>query len=140
MLDRRTFSFALFSGLVALMSSRRAASASTLTFVVYADKAGEFRWRLKDASGILAISGEGYKAKASAKKAIASLQKDANDPKKLTFELYADAKGEHRFRIKAKNGKQIAASSGSYKDKADAEKAVESIKTGAAGAEVKDES
>ena len=54
----------------------------------------------------------------------------------MKFEVYDDAKKEHRWRLKAGNNEIIASSSEGYKNKADAEKAVESIKTGAAKAEV----
>jgi uncharacterized protein len=44
-------------------------------FELYADKKGEFRWRLRHANGnILATSSEGYKAKASAKKCIENVK------------------------------------------------------------------
>ena len=45
-------------------------------FQIYEDVGGEFRWRLVAANkNIVANSGEGYKTKAGAKKAVASLQK-----------------------------------------------------------------
>jgi len=46
-----------------------------MTFEVYTDKKGEFRWRLKHGNGnILATSSESYKAKASAMKCIENVQ------------------------------------------------------------------
>jgi uncharacterized protein YegP (UPF0339 family) len=48
-------------------------------FEVYQDKAGEFRFRLKAANGEIIGKSEGYKAKASAKKGIASIGKNAPD-------------------------------------------------------------
>ena len=48
-------------------------------FEVYQDKAGEFRFRLKAANGQIIGKSEGYKAKASAKKGIASIAKNAPD-------------------------------------------------------------
>ena len=49
-------------------------------FEVYADKAGEYRWRLKASNGRqIASSGEGYKARGDCLKGIASLQKNAPD-------------------------------------------------------------
>ncbi len=48
-------------------------------FEMYADKAGEFRFRLKAGNGeVIAIS-EGYKAKASCENGIASVKKNAPD-------------------------------------------------------------
>ena len=48
-------------------------------FEIYTDKAGEFRFRLKATNGQIIAVGEGYKAKASAKKGIASIAKNAPD-------------------------------------------------------------
>ncbi len=48
-------------------------------FEVYADKRGEFRFRLKAANGQIIAVGEGYKAKASCLKGIESIRKNAPD-------------------------------------------------------------
>lgn len=53
------------------------------------------------------------------------------------FEVYKDKKGETRFRYRASNG-EIVFSSESYKAKASAMKAIESIKKNAAEAVVED--
>jgi uncharacterized protein YegP (UPF0339 family) len=60
-------------------------------FEVYADKKGEYRWRLKATNGItIASSGEGYKAKRDCMKGIASVQKNA--PTSPVVELEEEAK------------------------------------------------
>ena len=46
-------------------------------FEIYADKRGEFRFRLKAANGQIVAVGEGYKAKASCKNGIASIVQNA---------------------------------------------------------------
>lgn len=108
-----------------------------LTFEIYQDNSKEYRWRLKSANGsILATSGQGYKAKADCKNGVERIKQDAAD--KLKFETYEDAKKEHRWRVKASNGQTIGASSEGYKSKADCEKAIDVVKTGAAKAEVQD--
>lgn len=48
-------------------------------FEVYADKAGEFRFRLKAANGQIIATGEGYKAKRSCMNGIESIRKNAAD-------------------------------------------------------------
>ena len=48
-------------------------------FEVYADKKGEFRFRLKATNGQIIATGEGYKAKASCLNGIASVKKNAPD-------------------------------------------------------------
>ena len=56
-----------------------------MTFEVYTDKKGEYRWRLKHGNGnILATSSEGYKAKASAMKCIENVQA-SKDSKVVTL-------------------------------------------------------
>ena len=47
------------------------------TFEVYKDKKGETRFRYRAANGEIMFSSEGYKAKASAMKAIESIKKNA---------------------------------------------------------------
>ena len=54
------------------------------------------------------------------------------------FELYKDARGEYRFRLKAANGEVIATSEG-YKTKASAENGIKSVQTNAPGATVVDQ-
>lgn len=68
--------FAAASG--ALLSASEASAAATMTFEVYKDAKGEFRWRLKATNGqIIATGGQGYAAKADCKHAIESIQKHA---------------------------------------------------------------
>ena len=53
------------------------------------------------------------------------------------FELYKDAAGKFRFRLKAANGETIAASE-AYESKAGAKNGIESVKKNAPLASVKD--
>ncbi|MDP3174545.1 YegP family protein [Phenylobacterium sp.] len=48
-------------------------------FEIVKDKAGEFRVRFKASNGELMFATEGYSSKASAKNAIASIQKNTPD-------------------------------------------------------------
>ena len=50
-------------------------------FEMYADKAGEFRFRLKAKNGEIILASEGYKAKASCQNGIESVRKNAPDAK-----------------------------------------------------------
>lgn len=121
--------------LLALLPTAVLAQDGKLKFEIYQDAAKEYRWRLKDGDKIMATAGEGYKAKESAKKGIERIQADvAGD--KLTFETYEDKAKEIRWRLKVPNGQTIASSSGAYKDKAEADKAIAVIKKGAAKAEL----
>ncbi len=49
-------------------------------FEIYADKAGEFRFRLKATNGQIIATSEGYKTMKSCKNGIASVQKNADSP------------------------------------------------------------
>ena len=55
-------------------------------YELYKDKAGEFRFRLKAANGEIIGKSESYKAKASAKKGIASIAKNAPDAAVVVIE------------------------------------------------------
>lgn len=120
---------------IALLTSTFAAAADKkMGFEIYPDAKGEFRWRLLDGDGTnVANSGQGYGKKADCKKMVENFKDDIS---KYTFEVYEDNKKESRFRLKAKNGNTVGASTGSYKTKADAEKAVEAIQKGAKDATI----
>ena len=55
-------------------------------YELYKDKGGDFRFRLKAANGEIIGKSEGYKAKASAKKGIASIAKNAPDAPVVVIE------------------------------------------------------
>lgn len=64
---------------------------------------------------------------------------EEDDPARAgTFEVYQDARGEHRFRLKAANGQIIAVSEG-YSSKGACLKGVDSVKRSAPGAAVKED-
>jgi uncharacterized protein len=51
----------------------------TAKFETYKDKSGEYRWKLVHTNGqIMAISGEGYKAKVNALNGIKSVKENAS--------------------------------------------------------------
>ena len=64
---------------VAVEDQTRNEKQSNPKYELYKDKAGEFRFRLKASNGQIIGKSEGYKAKASAKKGIASIAKNAPD-------------------------------------------------------------
>jgi uncharacterized protein YegP (UPF0339 family) len=135
MLTRRLFLAACAA--VAVAGLARAAD-KPMTFEIYADKASEFRWRLKDGDDkILATSGQGYSKKADCKDMVDKFVKDISA---YNLEVYESEskKGDFRWHIKAKNGQIVGASSGAFKTKADAEKATEEVKKGAKDAKVDD--
>jgi len=56
----------------------------------------------------------------------------------MKFEVYTDAAGEFRWRLKAANGEPIASSGEGYKSKDSALHAIDLIKKGAADAPIVD--
>ena len=73
-------SAAVFAGIGAFPETRaqEKKAMATLTFEVFKDAKGEFRWRLKATnSKIIADSGEGYKAKADCLAGIKLIQEGA---------------------------------------------------------------
>ena len=52
------------------------------------------------------------------------------------FEIYADAAGNHRWRLKASNGQIVASSGESFDSRSNAVRAAENVKSNAGGASV----
>ena len=119
-------------------------------FVVKKTNTG-FTWSLKAGNGeVICIGGEVFTTLATAKNGCASVAKNApvaniedqtvegfETAKCPKFEIYADKKGEIRFRLKATNGQVIAASEG-YTAKASCKNGIESVKKNAADAPVEE--
>jgi uncharacterized protein len=75
---RKVLRVALGAAAGGLALTYEATAAATMTFEIYKDAKGEFRWRLKATNGqIIATGGQGYSAKADCKHAIESIQKHA---------------------------------------------------------------
>jgi len=74
------------NALVHVEDQTREESATHPKYELYQDKAGQFRFRLKAANGEIIGRSEGYKAKASAKKGIASIGKNAPDAPVITIQ------------------------------------------------------
>lgn len=54
------------------------------------------------------------------------------------FELYKDAGGKYRWRLRDANGVEIAASGESFDSKSNAKRAAENVRDSAAGARIED--
>lgn len=119
-------------------------------FVISTVKTG-IKFNLKAGNGEVIATSEIYTTKAACKKGIASVAKNAPiaavenqteegyaKEKNPKFEVYADKKGEFRFRLKAKNGQIIAVSEG-YKAMASCMNGIKSVKKNAAGAKIVEE-
>lgn len=106
------------------------------------------KFDLKAGNGEVIATSEVYNSEDACQKGIASVQKNAPvaavedqtvegyaEQKHPKFEVYADKKGEFRFRLKATNGQIIATGEG-YKAKASCLNGIESVKKNAPDAEI----
>lgn len=116
-------------------------------FVIKAVPTG-FHFSLKAGNGEIIGVSEVYTSKPACLKGIDSVRTNAADAaledqtadgqaKNPKFEVYADKKGEFRFRLKAKNGEIILSSEG-YKTKTSCLNGVESVRRNAPGADVEE--
>jgi uncharacterized protein YegP (UPF0339 family) len=103
---------------------------------IYRDQSAEWRWRLVHRNGeILADSGEGYASRANAQRAVDRLRDTAPD---ANFEVFEDAAGEYRWRVRTRNGKIVADSGEGYTERNDAEEAVDRVREYAPAADLLD--
>jgi len=114
------------------------------TFELYEDAGGEWRWRLRHQNGnVIADSGEGYASKSGARDAIERAREygpeaDVLDAHPAAFEVYEDAGGEWRWRLRHRNGNIMADSGEGYGSRPAAAEAIRSVKRDAPGAEAEE--
>ncbi|MDR0429334.1 MAG: YegP family protein [Tannerellaceae bacterium] len=94
-------------------------------FEITKRKNGEFQFNLKSGNGEIILASEGYVAKDSCKKGIASVMK--NGPIDARYERKVAKNGKPFFNLKATNG-QIIGTSEMYSSEASREKGIESVK------------
>jgi uncharacterized protein YegP (UPF0339 family) len=110
-----------------------------------------YKFDLKAPNGQVIATSEVYETRAACRKGIESVMKNAPvanvedqtkegyaAEKHPKFEIYTDASGEYRFRLKATNGQIIGVSEG-YKAHESCVNGVESVKKNAANSEVVEE-
>ncbi|OYR77228.1 hypothetical protein DJ71_17870 [Halorubrum sp. E3] len=131
------------------------AAASKATFELYADNAGDWRWRLvHDNGNIIADGGGGYADKRDATSGIESVQRNApgahvidaardeeapdDGGSNATFELFRDKADDHRWRLRHDNGNIIADGGQGYASKQKAKQGLNSVKSNAPGAAVEE--
>ena len=107
-------------------------------FVIKETANGGFKFDLKAGNGETIATSQIYTTEKACEAGVESVRKNALAPvedqtvenyevkKHPKYELYTDKAGEFRFRLKAANGENIAASEG-YKQKASALNGIESI-------------
>lgn len=107
-----------------------------------------FKFDLHASNGEVIATSEVYSSEDSCLKGVESVAKNAlianfedltEDPVKAAvnpkFEMYKDKAGDYRFRLKARNGENIATSEG-YKAKANCLNGIESVKKNVVDAKV----
>ncbi len=110
-------------------------------FDIYEDNAGEYRWRLVHRNGnIIADSGQGYSSRRGATDAADRVREYAPDAHVLdvgsaAFEVYEDAEGRWRWRLRHRNGNVLADSGQGYAERTGAENGIDSVKRNAPGAD-----
>ena len=116
----------------------------TLSFEIYEDENGEFRYRVEAANGqIVADSGDGYESKDGAENAVDRIREYAPEAAVLdigeaAFEIFEDRAGEVRWRLRHRNGRVLADSGEGYSRRTNAWKGIESVKLNAPAAELID--
>lgn len=96
---------------------------------VYADRSGNYRWRLVGANGeAVAASGESFASRSNANGAAQAFKAGAES---WRYEVYLDASGQYRWRARASNGKTIATSTTTFSKSSNAERATEYVRKSA---------
>ena len=119
-------------------------------FVWHANASGKYHFNLVASNGQVIATSQLYSSKGSCLDGIESVRKvsashiedqtveDFEKKANPKYEIYVDKAGEFRFRLKAHNGENIAASEG-YKAKASCVNGIESVKNHAPEAVVEEE-
>ena len=103
--------------------------------IFQSDKNEKFYFNLKAKNGQIILSSQAYESKAGVKNGISSVQENADDESK--YERKTASNGKFHFNLKSGNG-QIIGSSQMYSSEAGMENGIESVKTNADGASIKD--
>lgn len=82
--------------------------ASEARFEVYRDRAGEYRFRLRDAKGRVLLSSDAYRSRRACLRGIRSVRDVAPEP--TQFERQRTASGRFRFALKGRNSRVIGRS------------------------------
>ncbi len=108
---------------------------------VYEDEAGGFRWRLAGGDDNIKADSSGYESRDGAADAVERVRTfmpnaDLLDIGQAAFEVYEDEAGEHRWRLRHRNGNILAGDGQGYSDKSGMWDGIESMKRNAPNAGV----
>jgi len=100
-----------------------------VAFELYRDAGGKWRWRLVHENGnILADGGQGYASRQKALQGVDSVRSNAPEGSNAEFEVYEDAGGKWRWRLRHRNGNIIADGGQGYSSESAAEEAVARVR------------
>lgn len=105
------------------------------TFELKGAASEQFMWNLKAGNHEVILTSELYKTKAAAQNGIESVRSNAGNDAQFDRKTAKD--GQFYFTLKAGNG-QVIGKSEMYKSEAGREKGIQSVKTNAANAAIKD--
>ncbi|QZY00930.1 DUF1508 domain-containing protein [Halobaculum rubrum] len=117
---------------------------SGVRFETFEDAGGGHRWRLVAANGeTIADSGEGYSSRSKLEDAIDRVREYAPEADRLTMataaiEVYEDAGGEFRWRLRHRNGTILGTSGEGYTGRSKALDAVNGVKRHAPNAPIEE--
>jgi len=109
---------------------------SRADFEVYADDAGEHRWRLRHENGnVIADGGEGYASRGGVEDAVEGVREyvgpaDYLRPDPTAVEVYRDRAAEWRWRLVHRNGNVLADGGEGYSQRSNARRAIDRIRDG----------
>jgi len=101
---------------------------------VTSDRVGEYRWRLRAPSGRVTVRGvRRFSTERGARESFARARKyaplaDPLDIGRAAFELFVDSAGEHRWRLRHRNGTVLRDAAEGYETRRDARDAVERVR------------
>jgi len=101
---------------------------------VTSDRVGEYRWRLRAPSGRVTVRGvRRFSTERGARESFARARKyaplaDPLDIGRAAFELFVDSAGEHRWRLRHRNGTVLLDAAEGYETRRDARDAVERVR------------
>lgn len=104
-------------------------------FEITKRKNGEFQYNLKTSNGEIILTSEGYMAKASCIKGIASVKKNSTEEQR--YEKRVAKNGKYIFILKAKNGQVIGVSE-TYDNEVSRDKGIASVKKNASSSKIVD--
>ena len=107
---------------------------------VYEDEAGGFRWRVTGGDEKVKLDSGGYESRDGAAAAVERVREflpdaDLIDIGQAAFEVYEDESGDHRWRLRHRNGNILAGDGEGYAEQSGVWNGIESVKRNAPDAD-----